>query len=63
MGCRCCGFGVTMVCLGGLVWCFNGVSKVVVVVVVFGVSRWLSLVFGGPSVFLAVWCFKRDNNF
>ena len=38
-------FGVTMVGLEGLVWCFNGVLEVVVVVVVlfgwFGVSWWL----------------------
>ena len=45
---------------GGLVWCFNGVSEVVVV---FGVFGWLSLVFDGAGVFLGVWCFKRDNNF
>ena len=47
---------------GGLVWCFNGVLEMVVVVV-FGVFGWLSLVFGGAGVFLGVWCFKRDNNF
>ena len=32
-------------------------------VVVFGVSGWLSLVFNTAGVFLGVWCFRRDNNF